>query len=137
MKTIQWFLLLTRCHFQPLVTFGHSWLEMTPRESQKPFHFLNSSVDKQILICTSSTSFYHFNLFYLSKTSLSLEPIPKLKSLPGAMQRTLHQLSCSDLALGCRFYFCPICAGDVQCTSSKISDQNEFINVCPGRENII
>jgi len=28
---------------------GHSWLEMAPRERQKPFHFLNTSVDKQIL----------------------------------------------------------------------------------------
>ena len=50
MKTIQWFLLLTRCHFQPLVTFGHSWLEMAPRERQKPFHFLHTSDGKQILI---------------------------------------------------------------------------------------
>ena len=48
--TIQWFLPLIRCHFQPLVTFGHSWLEMAPRESQKPFHFLNTSDGKQILI---------------------------------------------------------------------------------------
>ena len=49
-QTIQWFLLLTWCHFQPLVTFGHSLLEMAPRERQKPFHFINTSVDKQILI---------------------------------------------------------------------------------------
>ena len=49
-KTIQWFLPLTRCHFQPLVTFGHSWLEMAPREGQKPFHFLHTSDGKQILI---------------------------------------------------------------------------------------
>ena len=49
-KTIHWFLLLTRCHFQPLVTFGHSWLEMAPRERQKPFHFLHTSDGKQILI---------------------------------------------------------------------------------------
>ena len=55
MKTIQWFLLHTRCHFQPLVTFGHSWLEMAPRESQKPFHFLHTSDGKQILI----SSFLH------------------------------------------------------------------------------
>ena len=40
-----------------------------------------------------------YSLSNLSKTSLSLEPMPKLKSLPGAMQRTLHQLLCSDLAL--------------------------------------
>ena len=50
MKTIQWFLLLTRCHFQPLMTFGHSWLEMALRERQKPFHFLHTSDVKQILI---------------------------------------------------------------------------------------
>ena len=50
MKTIQWFLLHIRCHFQPLVTFGYSWLEMAPHERQKPFHFLHTSDGKQILI---------------------------------------------------------------------------------------
>ena len=40
----------TQCHFQPLVTFGHSWLEMAPRERQTPFHFLHTSDSKQILI---------------------------------------------------------------------------------------
>ena len=49
MKTIQWFLLLTRCHFQPLVTFVHSWLEMATRERQKPFHSLHTSDGKQII----------------------------------------------------------------------------------------
>jgi len=43
-------LLLTPCHFQPLVTFCHSWLEMAPRERQKPFHSLHTSNGKQILI---------------------------------------------------------------------------------------
>ena len=47
---MQWFLLNTRYHFQPLVTFGHSWLEMAPHERQKPFHFLHTSDGKQILI---------------------------------------------------------------------------------------
>ena len=56
MKTIQWFLLLTRCHFQPLVTFGHSWLEMAPRERQKPFHFLHTSDGKQILIVLNNST---------------------------------------------------------------------------------
>ena len=27
---------------------GHSWLEMAPRERQEPWHFLNTSGDKQI-----------------------------------------------------------------------------------------
>ena len=36
-------------HF-PFVTFGHSWLEMTSRETQKPFHFRHTSDGKQILI---------------------------------------------------------------------------------------
>ena len=53
MKTIQWFLLLTRCHFQPL---GHSWLEMTPRERQKPFRFLHTSDGKQIPIFATYSS---------------------------------------------------------------------------------
>ena len=57
MKTIQWFLLLTRCHFQPRVTEGHSWLEMAPSESQKPFHFLHTSDSKQILIFFKLTIF--------------------------------------------------------------------------------
>ena len=35
-KTIQWFLLLTRCHFQSLL---HSWLEMAPREKSKTISF--------------------------------------------------------------------------------------------------
>ncbi len=61
-KTIQWFLPLTRCHFQPLVTFGHSWLEMAPRERQKPFHFLNTSVDKQILNTVPATRMAHLKL---------------------------------------------------------------------------
>ena len=30
------------------MTFGHSWLEMAPRERQKPFHFLHTSDGKQI-----------------------------------------------------------------------------------------
>ena len=50
MKTIQWFLLHTRCHFQPLVTFGQWWLEMATHERQKPFHFLHTRDGKQILI---------------------------------------------------------------------------------------
>ena len=54
MKTIQWFLLLTQCHFQPLVTFSHSWLEMAPGERQKPYHFLHTSEGKQILIFAGS-----------------------------------------------------------------------------------
>ena len=28
-KKMKWFLSLTRCHFQPRVTAGHEWLEMT------------------------------------------------------------------------------------------------------------
>ena len=28
---------------------GHSWLEIEPRERQRPFHFLNTSDYKQIL----------------------------------------------------------------------------------------
>ena len=50
-EAILWFLLLTWCHFQPLMTFSHSWLEMAPGEKQKPFHFLYTSDGKQILIC--------------------------------------------------------------------------------------
>jgi len=35
------------------MTFGHLWLEMAPLEEQSPFHFLNTSVNKQILILDS------------------------------------------------------------------------------------
>ena len=50
--TIQWFLLLTRCHIQPLVTLGHSWLEIAPRERQKPFLFLTP-------VTVNKYSFFH------------------------------------------------------------------------------
>ena len=36
-------------------TFSHSWLEMAPRERQKPFHFLHTSDGKQILIVILTT----------------------------------------------------------------------------------
>ena len=39
---------------QPL---GHAWLEMAPRERQKPFHFLHTSDGKQILIIGLEMSF--------------------------------------------------------------------------------
>ena len=32
------------------VAHGHSWLEIARRERQKPCHFLDTSVDKQIFI---------------------------------------------------------------------------------------
>ena len=59
MKTIQCFLLLTWCHSQPLVTFGHSRLEMAPRERHKSFHFLHTSDGKQILISLQKAWFYN------------------------------------------------------------------------------
>ena len=53
-KTIQWFLLLTQCHFQPLVKVTRGWKWHLVRR-QKPFHFLTTSVDKQILISCRTT----------------------------------------------------------------------------------
>ena len=68
MKTIQWFLLLSRCHFQPSVTFGHSWLQMTPRERQKPFHFLRTSDGKQMPITLRLKPFQDY-IFPLNEKS--------------------------------------------------------------------
>ena len=48
--TVQLSLPLNQGHIHSLVTFSPSWLEMAPRESQSPFHFLNTSVNKQIVI---------------------------------------------------------------------------------------
>ena len=57
--TIQWFLLLTWCHFHPLVSFGHSWLEMATCEGQKPFHFItNSDCEQPILILQRKCDIY-------------------------------------------------------------------------------
>ena len=62
MKTIQWFLLLTRCHFQPLVTFGPSWLQMAPGERQKPFHFLHTRV---LFICRKCAEILSTEILFL------------------------------------------------------------------------
>ena len=52
-----------------LVPFpGHSWLEMAPRERQKPFHFLNTSDGKQVL----TLNFHNFTA--IKKT------VPKLRN---------------------------------------------------------
>ena len=71
------FLTPTRYHFKPLV-FGHSWLEMAPREGQKPFHFLNTSDCKQILMFTSTGLLRQFNGFYFTLGAISsLEMAPR------------------------------------------------------------
>ena len=57
-KKMKWFLsLMRRCHFQPLVTYCHSCLEMAPGERQKPFHFLHISDSKQTLIVSHEVPF--------------------------------------------------------------------------------
>ena len=52
-KTIRLFLFLTRCHYQPFMTFGHSWLKMAPHWKQKTYNFEEntSNGEQKFLTC--------------------------------------------------------------------------------------
>ena len=44
--------------FSATRALGHSWLEMAPRERQKPFHFPHTSNGNQIFIPNSTLGYF-------------------------------------------------------------------------------
>ena len=76
-KTIQWFLLHTQCHNnKPLVTFGHSWLEMAPCEGQKHFIFLTTVAADKIHWCWRSNFSTNFQLAVNNTILLNMDLWP-------------------------------------------------------------
>ena len=70
------------------MTFGHLWLEMAPSKGQKPFHFLNTSDGKQILISPKALTTYEMpygenSYFQVIRVIFPPVPSPLFQNLGG------------------------------------------------------